>query len=54
MKRSMAAEPPPLFVDTWGWLALEDAAEAAHSEVRSLRQKYADQAALWVTTDRFA
>ena len=51
MKRSTAAETPPLFVDTWGWLALEDAAEAAHSEVRSLRQKYADQAAPWVTTD---
>ena len=51
MKRSTEAETPPLFVDTWGWLALEDAADRAHSEVRSLRQKYADRAAPWVTTD---
>ncbi len=51
MKSSTASDRPPLFVDTWGWLALEDAAEPAHAEVRRIRERYADEGGLWVTTD---
>jgi predicted nucleic acid-binding protein len=51
MKKSTASETPNLFVDTWGWLALEDAAEPAHEQVRLLRARYARRGGLWVTTD---
>ena len=51
MRNSTASETPALFVDTWGWLALEDAAEPAHDEVRRLRERYAKRGGIWVTTD---
>ena len=51
MKSSTTSDRPGLFVDTWGWLALEDAAEPAHAEVRRIRERYADEGGQWVTTD---
>ena len=51
MKSCTTSNQPPLFVDTWGWLALEDAAEPAHAEVRRIRERYADDGGVWVTTD---
>jgi predicted nucleic acid-binding protein len=39
-----------LFVDTWGWLALADARDPAHSKVVQLRRRYAERGVL-VTTD---
>ncbi len=51
MKNSTVSETPNLFVDTWGWLALEDATESAHDQVRLLREQYARRGGLWVTTD---
>ena len=46
-----ATSPAPLFVDTWGWLALEDRADAAHKAVVALRQDYAARNVPWLTTD---
>ena len=51
MKNSTASETPNLFVDTWGWLALEDATDSAHAQVRLLREQYGRRGGLWVTTD---
>ena len=46
----MISERPRLFVDTWGWLALEDEREPSHRDVRALRAAYADRRGGWVTT----
>ncbi len=51
MKHSTAGSLKRLFVDTWGWLALEDSADPAHAAV--LNQRRGDVAAgvLWITTE---
>ncbi|MGH8244886.1 MAG: type II toxin-antitoxin system VapC family toxin [Gammaproteobacteria bacterium] len=51
MRRSTESEPQPLFVDTWGWLVLEDSKHSAHAAVHELRQAYAHAGVAWVTTD---
>ena len=47
----MTSERPQLFVDTWGWLALEDERDPSHKEVRTLRRAYANRRGGWTTTD---
>ena len=42
---------PRLFVDTWGWLSLEDSREPAYEGVTQVRRRYALQHNAWVTTD---
>lgn len=48
-----SGKPPAgnsLFVDTWGWLVLEDGKDPAHSRAVDVRRKYSAQGTL-VTTD---
>jgi len=47
----MATEQRLLFVDTWGWLALEDAKDPAHERVDEIRREHSLERILWVTTD---
>jgi len=47
----MASEPPRLFVDTWGWLVLEDRKHPAHAEVEALRRRDVERNVTWATTD---
>lgn len=49
MRTSTDFEPSRLFIDTWGWLALEDSRDPAHSEVVEVRRLARHGA--WVTTD---
>jgi predicted nucleic acid-binding protein len=52
MRRSTATnEPARLFVDTWGWLVLEDSKDPAHPAVQSLRVQSVESGTMWVTTD---
>ena len=51
MRTSTGFEPARVFVDTWGWLALLDAGEAAHGDVASLRRQAAEGVLAWVTSD---
>jgi predicted nucleic acid-binding protein len=47
----MTSDQPTLFIDTWGWLALEDRREKEHPRVLSLRHAYGKRRAGWITTD---
>ena len=47
----MALEPAPLFVDTWGWLVLEDRKDPAHAAAVDLRRRQTDSGGLLVTSD---
>jgi len=47
----MAFKPPPLFVDTWGWLALEDHKEPRHHQSVAIRRAQTDDGGRLVTTD---
>jgi len=47
----MAFEQLRLFIDTWGWLTLEDASEPLHEVVDGIRREHAHGRGLWVTTD---
>ena len=47
MKRSMEADPAPLFIDTWGWLVLADTKDPAHSDAAEARRSHRG----YVTTD---
>ena len=51
MKPFTESKLPRLFVDTWAWIALSDVRDAAHEQVRGVRQQYADRRGVWVTTD---
>ena len=51
MKSFTSSDEPPLFIDTWGWIALADRRESAHEEVQSLRRRYSKRLAGWVTSD---
>jgi predicted nucleic acid-binding protein len=51
MKRFTASRPPRLFIDTWGWIALEDGKDPSHLAVDRLRRSYAEARRLWITTD---
>jgi predicted nucleic acid-binding protein len=44
-------EPSPLFVDTWGWLVLEDGKDPAHLAAVELRRRHTDAGGLLVTSD---
>lgn len=50
MKRSTEIERSSLFIDTWGWIVLADAADPRHEEVVALRRSYSEGRAV-VTTD---
>ena len=50
MRRSTAAEPECLFVDTWGWLVLADSGDPSHEAVAGMRRRYRGQGSL-VTSD---
>ena len=47
----MASEVPYLFVDTWGWLVLEDRKHPAHAETVRIRRRHTDSGGRLVTTD---
>lgn len=51
MTRVAGEDLPRLFVDTWGWLSLEDSREPAYEEVAQVRRRYALRRNAWVTTD---
>jgi uncharacterized protein len=52
MKPSTGSNPlPPLFIDTWGWLALANDQDPAYGKVAPLRQQYLQRGSAWVTTD---
>ena len=51
MKHSTVSDAPRLFVDTWGWLVLEDAKHPTHPQILALARDYANRGGLWVTTD---
>ena len=52
MKPSMmTTELPPVFVDTWGWMALADVKDPVHPAVLNLRQQYSQRSRPWVSTD---
>ncbi|HYM12293.1 MAG TPA: PIN domain-containing protein [Bryobacterales bacterium] len=51
MKSSTISDLPRLFIDTWGWLVLEDARDPRYLEVHRIRRQYAEARRLWVTTD---
>ena len=52
MRRFTGSNPlPPLFIDTWGWLALANDQDPAYGKVTPLRQQYLQRGAAWVTTD---
>lgn len=51
MRPSTGSSPSPLFVDTWGWLVLEDRRHPAHLPVVQLRRQHSDSGGLLVTTD---
>lgn len=41
----------PIFIDTWGWLTLNDAGERRHNEVASLyRTLIADRTSIYTST----
>lgn len=42
---------PLLFIDTWGWLALEDRRDAAHERVLQCYREFRDRGGQAVTTD---
>ena len=50
-KTSTVFDLPALFIDTWGWLALEDVKDADHLAVRQIRERYEQRPSAWVTTD---
>ena len=47
----MAKADRRVFIDTWGWLSLEDRSEPAHQAVVALRRQHAAQSITWLTTD---
>ena len=49
MKPFTGFEPPRLFIDTWGWLSLEDRNDPAHGEVLNIRRSALP--GFWITTD---
>ncbi len=49
MRRSTATDD--VFIDTWGWLVLEDREDAHHSPVEDLRRRSVERGGRWVTTD---
>ncbi len=51
MKRSTGNDASGVFVDTWGWLVLEDRKDANHAGVVDLRRRAAESGLLWITTD---
>ena len=51
MKRFTALEPLRLFVDTWGWLVLEDGSDPAHRSVLDIRRQCAWRPGSWITSD---
>lgn len=51
MKRSTENDASGVFVDTWGWLVLEDRKDANHDGVVDLRRRAAESGLLWITTD---
>jgi len=50
-KPSMESDRGGLFVDTWGWLVLEDSKEAAHARAVAVRRRHTDDGGVLVTTD---
>ncbi|MBM3773887.1 MAG: type II toxin-antitoxin system VapC family toxin [Acidobacteria bacterium] len=40
-----------LFVDTWGWIALEDGRDPSHAAVAAIHRQQSETRAAWVTTD---
>ena len=48
---SSAFRKPFLFVDTWGWLALEDGKDAAHERVLQHYREFRHRSGQAVTTD---
>jgi len=50
-RRSTAANAVALFIDTWGWLVLEDRKHPSHHAVYSLREQATEHGVMWVTTD---
>ncbi len=47
----MAVEPAHLFVDTWGWLVLEDGKDPAHALAVQVRRQQTGRGGRLVTTD---
>ncbi len=43
--------PGPVFVDTWGWMALGHRRDPRHSEVRTFYQELRDQRVIVYTSD---
>jgi len=43
--------PEPIFIDTWGWLALGHRRDARHQEIRALYQTLRKEGARLYTTD---
>src|SRR5713226_5030028 len=51
MRISTESDLPPLFIDTWGWIALGDAKDPGFAAVTELRRAYVERRRIWVTTD---
>ncbi len=51
MKRSTENDTSGVFVDTWGWLVLEDRKHPDHTRVLDLRRHAVEAGFVWITTD---
>ena len=51
MRPFTASDPPRLFVDTWGWLVLEDRKHPSHDQAVRVRRRQTEGGRFLVTTD---